>query len=97
VQIVYERVAAIDAGEKEVAVTVPDGITAVTGQDPGGPHGRRVRLPRLRIRWKRKRGTNKWRVETNQAADFPTMLPHAIGSAGGPRRRSRFVCTEGNT
>jgi hypothetical protein len=38
----------------------------------------------FRIRWKRKRGTNKWRVETNQAAEFPTMLPHAIGSAGGP-------------
>ncbi|WP_199546275.1 helix-turn-helix domain-containing protein [Streptomyces sp. N35] len=24
------------------------------------------------------------RIETNQAAEFPTMLPHAIGSAGGP-------------
>jgi transcriptional regulator with XRE-family HTH domain len=24
------------------------------------------------------------RVETNQAAEFPTMLPHAIGTAGGP-------------
>jgi hypothetical protein len=23
-------------------------------------------------------------VETNQAAEFPTMLPHAIGTAGGP-------------
>lgn len=24
------------------------------------------------------------RVETNQAAEFPTMVPHAIGTAGGP-------------
>jgi hypothetical protein len=24
------------------------------------------------------------RVETNQAAEFPTMLPHAIGAEGGP-------------
>jgi transcriptional regulator with XRE-family HTH domain len=24
------------------------------------------------------------RIETNQAAEFPTMLPHAIGAEGGP-------------
>lgn len=29
-------------------------------------------------------GTKRYRVETNQSAEFPTMLPHAIGSAGGP-------------
>ena len=29
-------------------------------------------------------GHRRFRVETNQAAEFPTMLPHAIGSAGGP-------------
>ncbi|WP_085915663.1 MULTISPECIES: helix-turn-helix domain-containing protein [Pseudonocardia] len=29
-------------------------------------------------------GERRLRVETNQAAEFPTMLPHAIGSAGGP-------------
>ena len=29
-------------------------------------------------------GNRRFRVETNQAAEFPTMLPHAIGSAGGP-------------
>jgi hypothetical protein len=23
-------------------------------------------------------------VETNQAVEFPTMLPHAIGAEGGP-------------
>ena len=29
-------------------------------------------------------GNRRLRVETNQSAEFPTMLPHAIGSAGGP-------------
>lgn len=29
-------------------------------------------------------GDRRFRVETNQAAEFPTMLPHAIGTAGGP-------------
>jgi hypothetical protein len=29
-------------------------------------------------------GEHRYRVETNQAAEFPTMLPHAIGTAGGP-------------
>ncbi|MFC5061521.1 helix-turn-helix domain-containing protein [Actinomycetospora atypica] len=29
-------------------------------------------------------GTKRYRIETNQSAEFPTMLPHAIGSAGGP-------------
>ncbi|WP_199730335.1 helix-turn-helix domain-containing protein [Amycolatopsis panacis] len=29
-------------------------------------------------------GNRRLRVETNQAAEFPTMLPHAIGAAGGP-------------
>lgn len=29
-------------------------------------------------------GSRRIRVETNQAAEFPTMLPHAIGTAGGP-------------
>ncbi|SES16385.1 transcriptional regulator, XRE family with cupin sensor [Lentzea xinjiangensis] len=29
-------------------------------------------------------GHRRIRVETNQAAEFPTMLPHAIGTAGGP-------------
>lgn len=29
-------------------------------------------------------GNRTLRVETNQAAEFPTMLPHAIGAAGGP-------------
>lgn len=29
-------------------------------------------------------GDRRLRVETNQAAEFPTMLPHAIGAAGGP-------------
>ena len=29
-------------------------------------------------------GNRRFRVETNQAAEFPTMLPHAIGSEGGP-------------
>ncbi|NJQ02873.1 helix-turn-helix domain-containing protein [Streptomyces zingiberis] len=29
-------------------------------------------------------GNRRLRVETNQAAEFPTMLPHAIGSEGGP-------------
>jgi transcriptional regulator with XRE-family HTH domain len=28
-------------------------------------------------------GNRRFRVETNQAAEFPTMLPHAIGTAGG--------------
>lgn len=29
-------------------------------------------------------GHRRFRVETNQAAEFPTMLPHAIGTAGRP-------------
>lgn len=29
-------------------------------------------------------GHRRIRVETNQAAEFPTMLPHAIGAAGKP-------------
>lgn len=29
-------------------------------------------------------GNRRLRIETNQAAEFPTMLPHAIGTAGGP-------------
>ncbi|MCX5231973.1 XRE family transcriptional regulator [Streptomyces sp. NPDC006553] len=29
-------------------------------------------------------GNRRIRVETNQSAEFPTMLPHAIGAEGGP-------------
>ncbi|MEV0838609.1 helix-turn-helix transcriptional regulator [Actinocatenispora sera] len=29
-------------------------------------------------------GERRIRVETNQAAEFPTMLPHALGADGGP-------------
>jgi transcriptional regulator with XRE-family HTH domain len=29
-------------------------------------------------------GNRRFRIETNQAAEFPTMLPHAIGTAGRP-------------
>ncbi|WP_329385946.1 XRE family transcriptional regulator [Streptomyces sp. NBC_01716] len=29
-------------------------------------------------------GNRRFRVETNQAAEFPTMLPHALGAEGGP-------------
>lgn len=29
-------------------------------------------------------GHRRFRVETNQAAEFPTMMPHAIGSEGRP-------------
>ena len=29
-------------------------------------------------------GNRRFRVETNQAAEFPTMLPHAIGTETGP-------------
>ncbi|MEU0148155.1 XRE family transcriptional regulator [Streptomyces sp. NPDC006288] len=29
-------------------------------------------------------GHRHFRMETNQAAQFPTMLPHAIGAEGGP-------------
>ncbi|MFD7099560.1 helix-turn-helix transcriptional regulator [Streptomyces xanthophaeus] len=29
-------------------------------------------------------GNRRVRVETNQAVEFPTMLPHAIGAEGGP-------------
>lgn len=29
-------------------------------------------------------GHRRFRVETNQAAEFPTMLPHEIGAKGGP-------------
>ncbi|MFF2555057.1 helix-turn-helix domain-containing protein [Nocardia sp. NPDC058058] len=29
-------------------------------------------------------GHKRFRVEANQAAEFPTMLPHAIGAEGGP-------------
>ncbi|MFB7712352.1 helix-turn-helix domain-containing protein [Streptomyces sp. NPDC056105] len=29
-------------------------------------------------------GHRRFRIEANQAAEFPTMLPHAIGAEGGP-------------
>ncbi|MFI6597409.1 helix-turn-helix domain-containing protein [Nonomuraea sp. NPDC050536] len=29
-------------------------------------------------------GTRRFRLEANQAAEFPTMMPHAIGAEGGP-------------
>ncbi|WP_203182977.1 XRE family transcriptional regulator [Streptomyces pratensis] len=29
-------------------------------------------------------GHRRFRIETNQAAEFPTMLPHTIGAEGGP-------------
>ncbi|MFD6909397.1 helix-turn-helix domain-containing protein [Streptomyces sp. NPDC060077] len=29
-------------------------------------------------------GHRRFRIETNQAAEFPTMMPHAIGADGGP-------------
>ncbi|WP_037604464.1 helix-turn-helix domain-containing protein [Streptacidiphilus rugosus] len=29
-------------------------------------------------------GNRRYRVETDQAAEFPTMLPHAVGAEGGP-------------
>ncbi|WP_407941967.1 helix-turn-helix domain-containing protein [Nocardiopsis codii] len=29
-------------------------------------------------------GHRRFRVEANQAAEFPTMMPHAIGAEGGP-------------
>ncbi|MFD9438456.1 helix-turn-helix domain-containing protein [Streptomyces sp. NPDC060006] len=29
-------------------------------------------------------GNRRLRIETNQAAEFPTMLPHAMGAEGGP-------------
>jgi transcriptional regulator with XRE-family HTH domain len=29
-------------------------------------------------------GHRRFRIETNQAAEFPTMMPHAIGAASGP-------------
>ena len=29
-------------------------------------------------------GTRRYRMETNQSAEFPTMLPHAFGVEGGP-------------
>lgn len=29
-------------------------------------------------------GDRRLRIETHQAAEFPTMLPHAIGAEGGP-------------
>ena len=29
-------------------------------------------------------GHRRLRIETNQAAEFPTMLPHAMGAEGGP-------------
>ncbi|TDD59457.1 XRE family transcriptional regulator [Kribbella antibiotica] len=29
-------------------------------------------------------GNRRFRVETNQSAEFPTMLPHEIGAEGGP-------------
>ncbi|MEU4142745.1 XRE family transcriptional regulator [Streptomyces parvulus] len=29
-------------------------------------------------------GNRRFRVETNQSAEFPTMLPHSIGAEGGP-------------
>ncbi|MFB8139750.1 helix-turn-helix domain-containing protein [Streptomyces parvus] len=29
-------------------------------------------------------GHSRFRLETNQAAEFPTMMPHSIGAEGGP-------------
>jgi len=29
-------------------------------------------------------GHRRFRLDTNQAAEFPTMMPHAIGTEGGP-------------
>ncbi len=29
-------------------------------------------------------GHRRYRIETDQAAEFPTMMPHAIGAGGGP-------------
>ncbi len=29
-------------------------------------------------------GNRRYRIETNQSAEFPTMLPHAIGAEAGP-------------
>ncbi len=29
-------------------------------------------------------GHRRFRIEANQAAEFPTMMPHAIGAEGGP-------------
>ncbi|WP_433565709.1 hypothetical protein ACQP1O_11005 [Nocardia sp. CA-151230] len=29
-------------------------------------------------------GNRRFRVETHQAAEFPTMMPHAIGAEGKP-------------
>ncbi|WP_423461992.1 helix-turn-helix domain-containing protein [Promicromonospora sp. MS192] len=29
-------------------------------------------------------GNRRFRLETDQAAEFPTMLPHAVGAEGGP-------------
>ncbi|MFE9499714.1 helix-turn-helix domain-containing protein [Streptomyces collinus] len=29
-------------------------------------------------------GHRRFRIESNQAAEFPTMMPHAIGAEGGP-------------
>ncbi|WP_330350772.1 helix-turn-helix domain-containing protein [Streptomyces sp. NBC_00582] len=29
-------------------------------------------------------GNRRFRIETHQAAEFPTMLPHALGAEGGP-------------
>ena len=29
-------------------------------------------------------GNRRFRLERNQAAEFPTMMPHAIGAEGGP-------------
>ena len=29
-------------------------------------------------------GNRRFRIETNRAAEFPTMLPHALGAEGGP-------------
>ncbi|WP_405058703.1 XRE family transcriptional regulator [Kribbella sp. NBC_01505] len=29
-------------------------------------------------------GNRRFRVETNQSAEFPTMMPHALGAEGGP-------------
>ncbi|MBL1118395.1 helix-turn-helix domain-containing protein [Streptomyces sp. 110] len=29
-------------------------------------------------------GHRRYRIEANQAAEFPTMMPHAIGTEGGP-------------
>jgi transcriptional regulator with XRE-family HTH domain len=74
-------------------VRADPGLTVVRQRMTGPPPGRRSRL---RAHPGREwlvvlsgtavllLGDRRLRVETNQAAEFPTMLPHAIGAAGGP-------------